>query len=82
MDGYIHINDERNPPDENRVADPDDILAMVLTQQGQLVSGSWEAMPTYRLYSPALGGLMALNPELHGFLMEGLRVAKQIEDAE
>lgn len=82
MDGYIHINDERNLPDENRVADADDILAMALVQEGKLVPGSWEAMPTYRLFSPGFGGLITLNEELHGFLLEGLKVAKQIEDGE
>lgn len=79
IDGYISINDERNLPDENRVADPDDILAMCLVEQGKLVPGSWEAMPTYRLYSPRLGGLMCLNEELHQFLLEGLQVARQME---
>ncbi|KAI0289958.1 hypothetical protein BC826DRAFT_1029189 [Russula brevipes] len=48
-EGWMHIHDERNIPALNRIGDPDDILASVRVQDGKILAGTYQAMPSYRL---------------------------------
>ncbi|GAA5990863.1 hypothetical protein JCM10908_000053 [Rhodotorula pacifica] len=69
-DTHIHIADQRQPADVNRIPDPQDILGSVLVQSGSLVPSSYEPNAVaYRLVTEA--GLM----QLPGGLAQRLREA-------
>ncbi|KAH9478524.1 hypothetical protein JR316_0008979 [Psilocybe cubensis] len=68
--GWMHIGDQRNIPALGRVGDPDDILASVLVQDGKIVPGTYQAMPSYRICT--VDGVLQLTPGLAGCLKEAL----------
>ncbi|KAJ7747893.1 hypothetical protein DFH07DRAFT_830486 [Mycena maculata] len=47
--GWMHIHDERNIPALGRIGDPDDIIASVLVEDGQIRPETYQAMPSYRI---------------------------------
>ncbi|PPQ89226.1 hypothetical protein CVT25_001305 [Psilocybe cyanescens] len=76
--GWMHIGDQRNIPALGRVGDPDDILATVLVQDGQIVPGTYQPMPSYRICT--VDGVLQLTPGLASHLKEAL--AKLGQDAQ
>ena len=76
-------------PVANRTAEPDDIFASVLVEDAEVKPESYEPSDTYRLLTrdgacarsarADAAGLMRLNEELHSALLQGLRVAREIE---
>lgn len=77
-DGFIHIADERNPADTNRVPDPSDIIASILIQEGKVVPESYEPSPTYRLVT--MDGLLQLPEGLGNRLVEALKKVREVEE--
>ncbi|KAI8593571.1 hypothetical protein BDZ88DRAFT_447931 [Geranomyces variabilis] len=69
--GYLNINDERTYAPFGRVSDPEDILGSCRLDDGKLVPGSYERMPTHRLFS--FNGLFRLSEHLQEKLLERLR---------
>ncbi|KAJ3183495.1 hypothetical protein HDU87_006814 [Geranomyces variabilis] len=69
--GYLNINDERTYAPFGRVSDPEDILGSCRLDDGKLVAGSYERMPTHRLFS--FNGLFRLSEHLQDKLLERLR---------
>ncbi|KAJ3023406.1 hypothetical protein HKX48_003323 [Thoreauomyces humboldtii] len=69
--GYLNINDERTFAPFGRVSDPEDILGTCLLEEGEIVEGSYERMPTHRIVSG--GGLFQLSEFIHEKLLERLR---------
>ncbi|OAJ37869.1 hypothetical protein BDEG_21841 [Batrachochytrium dendrobatidis JEL423] len=67
-EGHLNINDERVFTPWGRVSDPEDILGNVLVQNGKIVKGSYQRMPTHRLFS--LNGLFQLNKSLHDLYIQ------------
>ncbi|KNC87570.1 hypothetical protein SARC_00335 [Sphaeroforma arctica JP610] len=65
--GWMHVNDPRNPPYQNRIAEHEDILGSVRVAEGKMVPGTYEPMPVHRVVSPK--GLMRLQPFLHDRLL-------------
>jgi hypothetical protein len=49
--GWMHIEDERALVPLGRTPDPDDIFGYCLIRDGKIISGSYQAMPTHRLFS-------------------------------
>ncbi|KAJ6463888.1 hypothetical protein C8R45DRAFT_1024510 [Mycena sanguinolenta] len=47
--GWMHIHDERNVPALGRIGDPDDIIASVLVEDGEIRAETYQAMPAYRI---------------------------------
>ncbi|KAJ6511284.1 hypothetical protein C8R47DRAFT_964128 [Mycena vitilis] len=47
--GWMHIHDERNVPALGRIGDPDDIIATVLVQDGEIQAETYQAMSSYRI---------------------------------
>ncbi|KAK7019836.1 hypothetical protein R3P38DRAFT_1224702 [Favolaschia claudopus] len=47
--GWMHIHDERNVPALGRIGDPDDIIATVLVEDGEIRAETYQAMPSYRI---------------------------------
>lgn len=68
--GYLNINDERVFTHWGRVSDPEDILGTVLVNDGKMVKGTFEPMPTHRLMTR--NGLFQLNEDLHALLLKDL----------
>lgn len=71
--GYIHVSDQRNPPDFGRVAWPEDILgSLELTGSGEFVDGNgrYQTSNTYRVVTRE--GILGLSPYLRGKLVEKL----------
>lgn len=66
--GYMHIVDGRSMAAFGRCPDPDDIFATVLVQDGTMVSGSLEPMPTHRLLT--VSGLFRLPAEFNAHLFK------------
>ncbi|KAL0578539.1 hypothetical protein V5O48_003440 [Marasmius crinis-equi] len=60
--GWMHIHDGRNVPALGRIGDPDDIIATVLVEEGQILSDSYQVMPAYRLATA--DGVTQLTPGL------------------
>ncbi|KAJ6588383.1 hypothetical protein B0H19DRAFT_904941, partial [Mycena capillaripes] len=61
-DGWMHIHDERNVPALGRIGDPDDIIASVLVEGGEIRPETYQAMPSYRICTS--DGLTQLPPGL------------------
>jgi hypothetical protein len=49
--GWMHIEDERALIPLGRTPDPDDIIGYCLVRDGKIIPGSYQAMPTHRLFS-------------------------------
>ena len=72
--GYIHVSDQRYPPDFGRVAYPEDILgSLELDSEGNFVDGTgrYQAGNTYRIVTNE--GILGLSPYLRERLVEKLR---------
>lgn len=71
--GFIHVSDQRNPPDYGRVAWPEDIFgSLELDGQGNFVDGNgkYQASNTYRAVTNE--GILGLSPYLRQKLVERL----------
>lgn len=72
--GFVHVSDERSPPDFGRVAWPEDIFgSLELDGLGGFVEGDgrYQAAGTYRMCTR--DGILGLSPFLRGKLVEKLR---------
>jgi hypothetical protein len=47
--GWIHVSDERNPPDWGRIAWPEDIFGSVEVDGDGALIGNWQDSGTYRM---------------------------------
>ncbi|RPA87594.1 hypothetical protein BJ508DRAFT_410357 [Ascobolus immersus RN42] len=71
--GWLHVSDNRKPPDWARIADPEDIFGSVMVDgTGQLVrdAGTWSESGTYRLVTN--DGILGLSDFLRGKLVQRL----------
>jgi hypothetical protein len=68
--GFLNINDSRVFTPFGRVADPEDILGTIALDDGVMIPGTYEPMPTHRLYTS--NGLFQLNDFLYSRLLESL----------
>ena len=48
---YVPL-DERHPAPLGRICDPDDIIGTVLVEDGRVKADTYQAMPSYRVYTP------------------------------
>ncbi|KAK3678874.1 hypothetical protein LTR78_001327 [Recurvomyces mirabilis] len=72
--GYIHVSDQRNPPDFGRVAWPEDIFgSLELTGDGKFVDGNgrYQKGGTYRIITNE--GILGLSPYLRQKVTEKLK---------
>ncbi|KAF2643681.1 hypothetical protein P280DRAFT_514685 [Massarina eburnea CBS 473.64] len=72
--GWIHVSDERNPPDWGRIAWPEDIFGSVeVDGNGRFTegSGNYQDSGTYRLITRE--GILGLSPFLREKLVQRLR---------
>ncbi|QIX01166.1 hypothetical protein AMS68_006683 [Peltaster fructicola] len=72
--GYIHVSDQRNPPDFGRVAWPEDIFgSLELDGQGNFVEpkGRYQEAGTYRMCTNE--GLLELSPFLREKVLERVK---------
>ncbi|GAB7343377.1 hypothetical protein MBLNU457_1416t1 [Dothideomycetes sp. NU457] len=71
--GWIHVSDQRNPPDFGRVAWPEDIFgSLEVDGQGNFVEGGkYQESGTYRMVTNE--GILNLSPYLRDRLVERLR---------
>ena len=72
--GYIHVSDQRNPPDFGRVAWPEDIFGSVeVDGSGSFVDGTgrYQAAGAYRIMTHE--GFFGLSPYLRERLTEKLK---------
>lgn len=72
--GWIHVSDQRNPPDYGRIAWPEDIFgSLEVDGQGNFVGEKGEYQPsgTYRIVTRE--GILGLSPFLREKLVERLR---------
>ncbi|KAI9295529.1 hypothetical protein K502DRAFT_275235, partial [Neoconidiobolus thromboides FSU 785] len=54
-EGWIHINDERNPAPFGRIADTEDIIGSVLIKDSTILPDTYQPMPSYRLFTKSHG---------------------------
>ncbi|KAI0649914.1 hypothetical protein C8Q79DRAFT_901051 [Trametes meyenii] len=76
-EGWMHIHDDRNVPALGRIGDPDDIIASVRVEEGQILAETYQPMPAYRLCTS--DGVLQLTEGLALRLVEVLR-AKVLEE--
>lgn len=72
--GYIHVSDQRYPPDYGRVAYPEDILgSLEIDGKGEFVDGTgrYQKSGTYRPITKE--GILGLSPYLRERLVEKLK---------
>lgn len=72
--GFVHVSDQRNPPDFGRVAWPEDIFgSLELDGQGNFVDGTgrYQESGTYRILTNE--GILGLSPYLQGKVVERLK---------
>ena len=71
--GYIHISDERHPPDFGRIAEPEDIFgSMEVDGEGRILRGTYQQSGTYRMCTRE--GVLGLSEFLRGKLIERLKL--------
>ena len=73
--GYIHVSDQRNPPDWGRIAWPEDMFgSLEVDGRGGFVDGTgrFQESGTYRVCTNE--GVLGLSEYLRGKLVERLRV--------
>ncbi|KAI0634286.1 hypothetical protein C8Q77DRAFT_1055182 [Trametes polyzona] len=70
-EGWMHIHDNRNIPALGRIGDPDDIIASVRVENGEILAETYQAMPSYRLCTS--DGVLQLTEGLAARLVEVLR---------
>ncbi|KAJ1675118.1 hypothetical protein EV182_001904 [Spiromyces aspiralis] len=68
--GWLNISDNRNPPPAGRTAYPEDIFGTIKLEDGQMVSGTYQRMPTHRPVTN--DGLFQLPRGLHQWLLKTL----------
>ncbi|KAK0614227.1 hypothetical protein B0T14DRAFT_437604 [Immersiella caudata] len=74
--GWVHLSDQRNPPDFGRIAWPEDILGSVeVNGQGSII-GNFQASGTYRIVTNQ--GILGLSPFLKGKLIVRLQEEEEI----
>ncbi|KAF8532051.1 hypothetical protein JB92DRAFT_2846529 [Gautieria morchelliformis] len=69
--GWMHVNDDRNLPEMGRISRPDDIIASVRVEGGEILPKTYNPMPTYRICTT--DGLTTLSKGLEQRLLEALR---------
>lgn len=72
--GYIHVSDQRNPPDFGRVAWPEDIFgSLEIDGEGKFVDGHgrYQRAGTYRILTNE--GMFGLSPYLREKVVEKLK---------
>ncbi|KAL3451163.1 hypothetical protein BJX65DRAFT_304565 [Aspergillus insuetus] len=72
--GWIHISDNRRPPEYGRIAWPEDIFgSLEVDGEGQFVggTGNYQASGTYRVVTR--DGILGLSPFLRAKLVQKLR---------
>jgi hypothetical protein len=69
--GWVHLSDQRNPPDFGRIAWPEDILGSIeVNGQGGII-GNFQPSGTYRIVTNE--GVLGLSPFLKEKLVARLR---------
>lgn len=79
--GWIHVNDQRLPPDFGRIPYPEDIFgSLEVDGEGNFVGekGNWQSSGTYRIITR--DGVLGLSPYLRSKVVERLReLEKEME---
>ncbi|KAI9060087.1 hypothetical protein FKP32DRAFT_1578824 [Trametes sanguinea] len=70
-EGWMHIHDNRNIPALGRIGDPDDIIASVRVENGEILAETYQPMPSYRLCTG--DGVLQLTEGLAQRLVEVLQ---------
>ena len=73
--GWIHVSDQRNPPDYGRIAWPEDIFgSLEVDGAGQFIDGhgNYQASGTYRVVSRE--GILGISPFLREKMVQRLRL--------
>jgi hypothetical protein len=82
--GFVHISDERNPPDYGRIAWPEDIIGSVeVNGDGSFTDGSgrWQDSGTYRILTRE--GMLGLTDFMRARVVERLReMEKEMQSAQ
>ncbi|KAF8525552.1 hypothetical protein BU17DRAFT_41698 [Hysterangium stoloniferum] len=81
-EGWMHINahtspDDRNLPEAGRICSPDDIIASVRVEAGEMLPETYSPMPAYRICTT--DGLTTLSKGLEQRLLETL-CATEVEE--
>ncbi|KAI0657512.1 hypothetical protein C8Q70DRAFT_1001854 [Cubamyces menziesii] len=76
-EGWMHIHDNRNIPALGRIGDPDDIIASVRVENGEILAETYQPVPSYRLCTS--DGVLQLIEGLAGRLVEVLQTKMQQE---
>ncbi|KAM5533009.1 hypothetical protein V8D89_013351 [Ganoderma adspersum] len=71
QEGWMHIHDNRNLPALGRIGDPDDIIASVRVENGEILAETYQPMPSYRLCTA--DGVLQLTDGLATRLVEILK---------
>ncbi|KAK1836295.1 hypothetical protein QBC39DRAFT_339320 [Podospora conica] len=69
--GWVHLSDERNPPDFGRIAWPEDILGSIEVDGKGIIIGNYQPSGTYRILTNE--GILGLSPFLRDRLIARLR---------
>lgn len=69
--GWVHLSDQRNPPDFGRIAWPEDILGSVEVDGEGTIVGKVQPSGTYRVLTNE--GILGLGPFLQTKLIERLK---------
>ncbi|OMP82871.1 hypothetical protein BK809_0001062 [Diplodia seriata] len=80
--GWVHVSDQRNPPDYGRIAWPEDMFGSVeVDGRGQFVAGNgnYQESGTYRMCTNE--GFLGLSPYLREKVVERLKVLEAQERA-
>jgi len=79
--GWVHVSDQRLPPDFGRIAYPEDIFgSLEVDGKGKFVGerGNWQSSGTYRIITR--DGILGLSGYLRGKMVERLReLEKEME---
>ncbi|EIW53324.1 uncharacterized protein TRAVEDRAFT_82544, partial [Trametes versicolor FP-101664 SS1] len=70
-EGWMHIHGTRNLPALGRIGDPDDIIASVRVEDGEILADTYQPMPSYRLCTA--DGVLQLTDGLMARLVETLQ---------
>ncbi|OSD01041.1 hypothetical protein PYCCODRAFT_1436823 [Trametes coccinea BRFM310] len=70
-EGWMHIHDNRNVPALGRIGDPDDIIASVRVENGEILPETYQPMPSYRVCTG--DGVLQLTEGLAQRLVEVLQ---------
>ncbi|KAK1749959.1 hypothetical protein QBC47DRAFT_394848 [Echria macrotheca] len=69
--GWVHLSDERNPPDFGRIAWPEDIIGSVEVDGKGMIIGNYQPSGTYRIVTNE--GILGLSPFLREKVIARLR---------